>query len=412
MTATAPANAVVTPVTTADGPSRRHGTLIAFLVLAATVPWRSGALYAGGVDPVVLAKAALSGFALGAVLLARQTQLRPPPVSAAPIGLLAAFLATTMFGAYVSGLTIVSGVIVARVVILATVGFLYVRAFGPEVALRYWLSAMATVAVLAAVTGLPSLATGRLRGGIPAVHPNELATLCLFPALALVWLFVTERARLFHIVLLLTLIVITWATASRTALGALLVGVTIIVASVRRPRPAQFIALTFGVAVFLYIAIGTDLLARVFLRGGREELTGLASRSIGWSAALRYTDDPWRRWTGSGIGKREIEVRGQYWQTQVLDSSWISAYVQTGRTGVILLLCWIGWLVWAVRLISPPNRVLAMAMLTVIVVRSVTESGLVDSTSDFVTFWLLTLSCAAASAQRWQRRSAPRQYAR
>ncbi len=303
----------------ADGPSHRHGLLIALITLASTVTWRSGVLYAGGIDPVVAAKAALSGVALGAVLIAQAAQLRPVAVSAVPIWLLAGFLSTTMFGAYVSGLTVVSGVLVIRVVILATVGYLFVRAFGYEEAIRCWLSAMAIVAILAAVTGLPSLASGRLRGGVPAVHPNELAALCVFPVLGLIWGFVNQRTRTFHHVLLAVLVLITWATGSRTALGAAVLGAVVILCSVRRPTPSRLVALIVATAGFLFIALGTDLLTRIFFRGGRENVTAVASRSIAWSAALTYTDDPWRQWAGSGIAMKEIAVRGQYWTTQLLD---------------------------------------------------------------------------------------------
>ena len=297
----------------------------------------------------------VGGVALGAVLIAQAAQLRPVAVSAVPIWLLAGFLSTTMFGAYVSGLTVVSGVLVIHVVILATVGYLFVRAFGYEEAIRCWLSAMAIVAILAAVTGLPSLASGRLRGGVPAVHPNELAALCVFPVLGLIWGFVNQRTRTFHHVLLAVLVLITWATGSRTALGAAVLGAVVILCSVRRPTPSRLVALIVATAGFLFIALGTDLLTRIFLRGGRENVTAVASRSIAWSAALTYTDDPWRQWAGSGIAMKEIAVRGQYWTTQLLDSSWVSAYVQTGRIGVLLIVVWIGWIIWSIRLVPRPN---------------------------------------------------------
>ena len=402
MTATHAEPDIVTSDSVVAGPSPRHALLIAFLVIASTVSWRPSTLYEGGTDPVVLAKAALSGLALGAALLARGAQLRPVPLSAMPIWLLTSFLATTMFGAYASGLMMVSAVIVVRVIILASVGYLFVRAFGFETAARCWLTAMASVAMLAAVTGLPTIASGRLRGGIPPIHPNELAIYCVFPALGLIWSFVNGRNKPWHNALLLALLVTLWATGSRTSLGAAVLGAVIIVASIRRPTPGRFVALVFAAATFLFIALGTDLLWNILLRGGRENLTGVASRSIGWSAALDYAENGWGQWAGVGIALREIPVQGQYWDTQLLDSSWISAYVQTGRLGVILLIVWICWIIWSVRLIPKPLRSLAVGTFAAVLLRSVTESGLVDSTVDFFTFWLLTLACATATARRWR----------
>ena len=105
---------------------------------------------------------------------------------------------------------------------------------------------------------------------------------------------------------------------------------------------------------------------------------------------------------GSGIALREVPVQGQYWATQQMESSWVSTLVQTGRVGVVILAVWVCWIAWSIRLFPRPHRAMAIPLFVVIVLRSVTESGLVDSTTVFVTFWLLCLSCAAVAAERWQ----------
>ena len=138
-----------------------------------------------------------------------------------------------------SGLTLVSAIIISRVVMLAVIVFLFVRAYGFERAVECWLTAMAVVALVAAVTGLPTLASGRLGGGVPTIHPNELAMLCVFPILGLMWRVFQQRSRTIHHVLLVTLLGITWATGSRTSLAAALLGGLIMLGLTRRLSHSQ-----------------------------------------------------------------------------------------------------------------------------------------------------------------------------
>jgi hypothetical protein len=357
---------------------------------------------------VVVAKGMLSIVALGVALTARQRQLRPTAVAATPVWFLTAFLSVTMFGAWVSGLTLVSAIIVVRIVLLALVVFFFVRTYGYQRAVECWLTAMAVLAVVAAVTGLPSLASGRLGGGVPPIHPNELATLCVVPSIGLIWRIFQDHSRTIHVVLLVTLLGITWATGSRTSLAGTLVGALIVVGLTRRFTPVQAVVASLAAGAFAYVVFGTTIVRSFFLRGGSENVTSFASRSIGWSAALNYSDSDWLRWMGSGIALREVPVQGQYWATQVMESSWVSALVQTGRLGVIILAVWVVWIAASMRLIPRPQRILAIALFTALLLRSVTESGLVDSTTVFVTFWLLSLSCATFTAKRWQQAASGR----
>ena len=93
----------------------------------------------------------------------------------------------------------------------------------------------------------------------------------------------------------------------------------------------------------MYVSLATDVLGSFFGRGGAESITTLSSRTIAWSAAFDYSDSAWVRMMGAGLAKKEIPVVGQYWETQVLDSSWISALVQAGRVGMVLLGVWLVW---------------------------------------------------------------------
>ncbi len=98
---------------------------------------------------------------------------------------------------------------------------------------------------------------------------------------------------------------------------------------------------------------------------------------------------------GAGLAKKQVPVVGQFWKTQVLDSSWMSALVQAGRSG---------WCcsVFGSRGRSRPrctghgaHRMLFVGLLAYLIARSILESGLVDSTTAFMTFFLVSVLAGA-----------------
>ena len=133
-----------------------------------------------------------------------------------------------------------------------------------------------------------------------------------------------------------------------------------------------------------------------FGRGGAESITTLSSRTIAWSAAFDYSDSSWVRMMGAGLAKKEIPVVGQYWETQVLDSSWISALVQAGRVGMVLLGVWVVWtFVTSLNGTRAHCACCSSRLLAYLLMRSVLESGLVDSTTSFITFFLVSVLAGA-----------------
>lgn len=70
----------------------------------------------------------------------------------------------------------------------------------------------------------------------------------------------------------------------------------------------------------------------------------------------------------------------------MLDSSWASLLAQTGLIGTALIAALIVWCV-ASALISSRRRWLVAPLLTLVIIRSVTESGLVDSATAFILFF-------------------------
>ena len=72
-------------------------------------------------------------------------------------------------------------------------------------------------------------------------------------------------------------------------------------------------------------------------------------------------------------------MTGTYWDTQVLDSSWVSAYVQGGWVGMTLLGLWVVLTGWGVLRIARPARAFWVALFVYCMLWGITASGLLDS---------------------------------
>lgn len=357
----------------------------------ATVSWRPNTFYAGGLDPVVVAKALLSVIALTMAFHVRTSCVRPQPIRTRAVWFLLAYIAISTLGAWSTNSVLPSAVLGIRLLVIALAACLLARTFPREELLRSWLAALATVGLLAAVTGLPSLAGGRLYGGVPPLHPNEMAIGCGLPAVGLAWLALQGRARPVHVVLLGVLLALVWMTGSRTSLMAVIVALFVMGLQARRLSRTTAVAVVAAFCGLVYAVTATDIFAAFFLRGGEQNVTTLSSRTIAWSAAFSFSDSDWVRWMGAGLATKEIPVVGQYWQTQVLDSSWMSALVHAGRAGVVVLALWS--LVVAVTALTerPAARMAWTGLLIFVLVFSFLQSGLVDSSPSFITFVLVGL---------------------
>ena len=223
------------PAAVAAGPARtvppvaahRPGVLaVAVLLVVVTVGWRRGEYFTGSLDPVVLAKAVLSALALaGAHLLASSGQRRR--VGTAWLWWLGVVLGCSLFGALTSGHLVAGGTVTVRVVVLAATVHLLLRAAPGVQVLTSLAVACGAVAAVAAVTGLPTLAEGRLVGGLPALSPNELSLLAGVVVLVLAWRTVLGRAGWVDAVAGTAFLGVIWATESRTGLLMVLVGVAV-----------------------------------------------------------------------------------------------------------------------------------------------------------------------------------------
>lgn len=373
--------------------------VILLLVVVSVVPWRSQTFYTGGLDPIVIAKAALAAIALSvAALLVLETRVHVP-VGLGPAAAIGIALLVSLLGALVAGNAPATFVLVARVFIVIATVVLVLTCVPALHALAALMASMSVVAVVAAATGLPSLAaTGRLAGGLPEIHPNELAGLAAIPLLALVSVVLRQGVRTWPVVGIVVLAGIAVATGSRTALAGIAVAfvVALGVNGVRHRSVLYGLLVTAPLAYA--VATFTGTLGAVATRSGStDETSALDSRFTAWQVVLNWEWTSWERWLGLGLSVKEIRVDQQWRDFQVLDSSWASLLAQCGLIGALLIGGLLAWCVLTAAM-SARRRWIILPLLTLLLIRTTTESGLVDSAMPFVV--LLTLATVLTHRSR------------
>ncbi|GAA3289612.1 O-antigen ligase family protein [Arthrobacter citreus] len=360
------------------------------LLLGSTVAWRKGFYYDGGADGVVLAKAACQALAclLAFALAAYAPKRRKIP--GRPFLLLFLFVSVSLLGAVAVGDVGASVVLAARLLLVAaTVGFLLAASPTPA-ALKPLLVAMAIVGLVSAATGLPGLLSGqRLAGVIPPLRPNAIAMLCGVPAIALAHNLLRGKGTFVQVGLLGVLLGAVLATESRTALLGLALAAAMIGLALRRMRRAVAVGLLALGTVMLPALLYTPALMNMVMRPGSASLLTLNSRTLAWETVLDTSARTWERWVGGGLSIKTVAVKGQYWDSQVLDSSWISALAQAGVLGTLVLA------MWAFSLLSrslrrAPDSFLP-AMLLFLLLRSFLENGLTEVSTSFLLFFAISL---------------------
>jgi O-antigen ligase len=370
----------------------------AALLVVGAEAWRRGEYFSGSLDPVVVGKALVSLVALALALLAAQSAERRR-LGTGSLWLLGVLLGSSVFGALTSGAFVAGTVVAIRVgIVAATVVFL-LRAAPALQVLTALVQACGAVALVAILTGLPTLAEGRLAGGIPAIDPNELALLAGIVVVFLTWRAVLGDAGPAAAVVGTFFLAVVWATGSRTGLLMLLLGVLVMGLHMRRPQVGLVVGgLVVGALGVLAVA-GTGAVGAFVERGGDGTST-LGSRFIAWREALVWATSDWQTVFGGGLSVKIIRVRGQYWDTQPLDSTWASLLVQTGVLGLAVATVWICWTFRGTLLAPRPYRVLFLGLLVFLVGRSLLESGLFDATPAFVLFVAVSLLAEGASRRR------------
>jgi hypothetical protein len=159
----------------------------------------------------------------------------------------------------------------------------------------------------------------------------------------------------------------------------------------RRFSVAGFVAMVAAIPAMAFAALATSAVTNLLLRGGDQNVTTLASRTIAWQAALTMEASTWQRWFGGGLPMKHIPVSGQFWQTQLLDSSWISALVQTGLIGLTLTAVWMLAALGSAFRTPRPWRPLWVGLVAFVGLRSLLESGLFDASTSFIVFAMVSL---------------------
>jgi hypothetical protein len=380
-------------------PTRRHVEfLIAFLAVVATVNWRRGDYFAGSLDPVVAAKGILTATAL--VLAWGLAQSGPRRrLGTGACWWTAAILVSSLLGALGSGHLWASGVIVVRVAMVACTVFLLLRAAPGLQVVTDVATACGVVAVVAAVTGIPGMTDGRLAGGFPAMAANGLSLLAAAVVLVLMWRTALGLARWPAALAAALFLGIIWETGSRTVLLMLAAAALVMVLQTRRPRVGLVVGALLGSGAVVVLAALTGAITGFLERDGTG-LSTVDSRMIAWHAALSQDGGIWQSLFGSGLSVKIIHVTGQYWDTQPLDSTWMSLLVQSGFVGAAIAALWALWsLVRAAR--TPyAHRVVFLGLLVFLIGRSVLESGLIDATPDFMLFMATALLSEGGSRTR------------
>jgi O-antigen ligase len=370
--------------------------LTCLLLVVSSVAWRKGAFYSGGIDVVVVAKAALTVVATFIALLMR----RPPgawgSVRAAPALWLGAYLLVSIIGGIINADGLPTIVLAGRLALLAFALVLICVSHPWQSVISALSSAMLLLAGFGALTGLGSLAqTGRLYGGIPPLNANEICLLVSVPVVVLFWKAVLGTASRLEFFGLVPLLGVIWLTGSRTGLAGLVTVLLMLLILAPRVPPRVVAGVAAAVPVIMFVAVLTPLVAAFAGRGDLSSVTTLNSRTVAWRAALDYADTPSVQLFGSGLALKQIPVTALYRNEQILDSSWVSALIQAGYVGSTILLFFVlATLLRAFRL-PHPERLLIGGLALHVTILGVLESGMFDTAPAFIVFF-----CTALFAHR------------
>ena len=369
------------------------------LLVAAAIPWRVGSFYEGGMDPVVVAKAGLSVVALGASAVIAARAKPQLAVAALPPLLVALYIGVTLVGGVANDVIAPSLVVAVRMAILAASICLLAVARPPHELARTLVHVLAALTTVGALSGLSSF-SGRLRGVYPVLNPNLLAMLASVVAIWLLAKVLTGTDRLWELGAVGACVLVVVLTGSRTSLAALGVAVAAMCLRLTAVRMRTVALAVLTIPPFTYLVLGTGLLESLFQRGGEENVSSLSNRTIAWTAAVDMERDGWQTWFGQGLAQKTVPVAGQWWDTQMLDSSWVSALVQGGYFG--LAIAAVLTVVAMVRAFFAPRGEgpVWLGLTLYVALGGFLESGLFDGTVSFMVFLVAALGAFAAAHQR------------
>lgn len=367
---------------TARSPVVRRGVaLFAWVLLVVSLlAWRTGVFYSGGLDPVVIGKALLDVVALGIAFILVKTRSEASQLTMRTPFFVLAFVAVSMVGAVANDSLSASGVLAVRLLVVIAVAALLVVATPLDEVVCAVGDSFALVGLVCGVTGLGTLAAdGRLSGGVLPIQANQIALLVGLPLVIMVWRIANNESRRFELAGAVTMLGLLWLSGSRSGLAAVVLAGIIVVLTAPKLRAPVFVGMLASLPIAFFALAFSGVLTAFFGRGGAQSLLTLNSRTIAWKSAFTADTDFWRRWLGGGLSVKMVAVKGTYWDSQVLDSSWVSAFVQAGIVGVLVMALWMVSTVWGALRTDPRLRSLWLGLVMLAAIRSVVESGLLDS---------------------------------
>jgi hypothetical protein len=188
-------------------------------------------------------------------------------------------------------------------------------------------------------------------------------------------------------------------THTRTALVAMLAGVTIAGLSLFTMRSRVRKAFAVGVVVFTIGALTLSSVVTTWLARGQDsqDLTALTGRRMVWDAILAQPRTLFETLFGFGLSNKSFNGLP-------IDSNWLGTYYDVGLVGVALTIMLVLFVLIAAWFRPQgPQRALALFLVAYCVVASFTESGLSEASP-----YLLELTLAASLVYSTSTREGPR----
>ena len=387
----------------ADHVERTRGYCVFAAVLLLSVgvlPWRQEKYFGGQLDWVVLGKIGLLMAAVLAVLWAKRNVSRSgrsiDTVMAPALLLVTLYCGSSAAGAFLFGSLLSSVELSVRVLVVGFVVLTLIELVGPMIVISTLSRVLAALAIWVAVTGTLSseLFPGRLEGTFPPIHPNDIAFEAAVPLIYFVWRTVNVDTSFVRLLTLIPLGVIIFLTQSRTteAITALVV-LSLIIRGTRHERFR--LSVTAGAVVCVVFAVNfTNAIQHFGSRGGTSEIGSFGDRIIAWNTVLNMTRPPMQTLFGQGLAKKFVPIAGHYWHKQLLDSSWFSAFIQAGVIGLAIVAALVIYAATQALRNARPASDLWLALVVFVGVRSIFESGLLDTATSFIVFMMVSMGAA------------------
>jgi long-chain acyl-CoA synthetase len=372
----------------------------ALLLSVGVLPWREEKYFGGQLDWVVLGKIGLLMAAVLAVLWAKRNVARSGrsinTVMAPALLLVTLYCGSSAAGAFLFGSLLSSVELSVRVLAVGFVVLTLIELVGPMIVVSTLSRVLAAVAIWVAVTGTLSseLFPARLEGTFPPIHPNDIAFEAAVPLIYFVWRTVNVDTSFVRLLTLIPLGVIIFLTQSRTteAITAMVV-LSLIIRGTRHERFR--LSVTTGAVVCVVFAVSfTDAIQHFGSRGGTSEIGSFGDRIIAWNTVLNMTRPPMQTLFGQGLANKFVPIAGHYWHKQLLDSSWFSAFIQAGVIGVVIVAALVIYAATQALRNARPANDLWLALVVFVGVRSIFESGLLDTSTSFIVFMMVSMGAA------------------